>query len=362
MIFDKIDLFLLGPAILLSLLGSLTLTSVYPQAFPQHYIYLAFAVAAFFTFSHIDIRLIRQLSPFWYIACLLLLIGTLTFGQLTRGSARWINFSTITLQPSEVLKPALILFIAHLIANSKSKKKFLVATLLSIPSIALVFLQPDLGSTLVLLAGLFGVFFLGNIPLKTILTFLLALGLGIPILAKTLADYQKERIMSFLSPAQDPLGTGYNAIQAIIAVGSGGFLGKGLGQGTQSQLAFLPERHTDFIFASLSEELGFFGSALVISSFCILFSRLIYLTRKTDDVFMQSLLGGIFAIFFAHSVVNIGMNLGVLPITGIPLPFVSSGGSALISMSVMLGIASQIASKLKHTHPSGIINLHDQAT
>ncbi len=162
-----------------------------------------------------------------------------------------------------------------------------------------------------------------------------------------MAPYQRDRILTFIKPSNDPLGRGYNSIQAKIAVGSGGFTGRGLGQGTQSQLLFLPERHTDFIFASTGEELGFLGVGLIIAAFGVILWRIIDLLRITNDSFSKALLGGVFFSIFTQAAVNIGMNMGVLPITGIPLPFVSSGGSALLAMAVMLGLVSSISSELR---------------
>lgn len=343
-LFSRIDLKLFLPLMFLTLIGSVILSSVAPSVYPQQFIFLLLAFLMFLIFTKIEMGILRQLAPFLYIFSLLLLLVTIVFGVLTRGSVRWIDLGFITLQPSELVKPFLLLAFASIVAGSNKTVKFMLAFLALIPAILLILVQPDLGSSLVVLAGFLGVIFLGGVPVRYLL------GVGIlgaifsPLLWHFLAGYQKERIFSFLNPGSDPLSTGYNAIQSVIAIGSGGFFGKGLGQGTQSHLAFLPEWHTDFIFASLSEELGFLGASLVIIAFGILLWRIVVAMKNSHDVFSKALLGGIFATFLAQSGINIGMNLGLLPITGIPLPFVSSGGSSLLAMSVILGMASSISS------------------
>lgn len=276
------------------------------------------------------------------------------FGVFSRGSVRWIDLGFITIQPSEIVKPALLLFFSSIIAN-RGQSRFFTATAFMLPSAALVFIQPDLGSSLVIVAGFLGVIFMGGIPLRLmILGAVLALVVS-PLAWTVMADYQKDRVKTYLQPSADPLGSGYNSIQSVISIGSGGVAGRGLGQGTQSQLLFLPERHTDFVFAALSEELGFVGSGLLVVAFGILLTRLIFLLKDENDDFIRALMGGTFVMIFAQASINIGMNLGILPVTGIPLPFVSSGGSSLIAMSAALGIASSASSSLKARLGSGII-------
>lgn len=348
----QIDLFIFLPAAFLLGLGSMVLSSVSQSSFPQHFIFIALAAITFFIFNAIDLKVLRAFSPYLYGLSLLLLLATLLFGAFVRGASRWIVLGPISIQASEITKPLLILFFAHLIESRNGYKRFLWATAAFLPAFILVFIQPDLGSSIVLAAGFIGILFFGQMPLVWLGAGLTSFLVLLPVGWRVLADYQKQRILSFISPASDPLGAGYNSLQAMIAVGSGGFLGKGLGQGTQSQLAFLPERHTDFIFAALSEELGFLGAFLVVLAFFVILYRIITILkdvadRAPSDLYTQSLLGAIFLIIFTHVTVNIGMNLGILPVTGIPLPFVSSGGSALVSMSALLGIVSGISIRLK---------------
>lgn len=350
-----IDLFIFLPMVFLMTIGSMVLSSVAPRFFPQHFIYLGLSLAVFFLISRIDVNVFAAISPFLYIFSCILLVLTLIFGAFIRGASRWIVLGPIAFQPSEITKLLLILFFAHLVSSQKGNRRFLFALAAFVPTFLLVAAQPDLGSSIVLAAGFFGILFFGRIPLTWFFSGIAGLGALVPLAWRFLAEYQKSRILTFLSPAIDPLGTGYNSLQAMIAVGSGGLFGRGLGQGTQSQLAFLPERQTDFIFAALSEELGFLGAFLTVVAFGMVLYRMIRILAAQEDTFIQCLLGGIFFIFFSHVVVNIGMNVGILPITGIPLPFVSSGGSALVSMSAMLGIVSGVSHRLKSSPTHDIL-------
>lgn len=352
---SRIDLKLVLPVLLLVAIGNISLSSISPASFPSQFLFLIFALLSFLIFTWLDERTLRLFAPIFYAVTVVLLVMTEVFGVLSRGSVRWIQTGALTLQPSEVVKPLLIIFFAWFVSRSASKLRFLQAAgLFSLPLI-LILIQPDLGSGLVITAAFCAVVFMSGISLRLILLGTLLSGALLPLGWHFLAQYQQARILSYINPGSDPLGAGYNSIQAMIAVGSGGFLGRGLGQGTQSQLLFLPERHTDFIFASVSEELGFIGAGLLILSFGLILFRIINLLKETQDTFDMGLLGGAFAAFFAQTVINIGMNLGLLPITGIPLPFVSSGGSSLVAMAALLGLASSVGARLKSSHNLGIL-------
>lgn len=354
MFLHNINYGLFLPAVFLATLGGVVLASVSPNSFPQQFVYLGISLLAYFSFSNIDIRILKSLSNYFYIFTIAILVITFVFGLISHGAIRWINLGFFTVQPSEIAKPLLVLFFASLVSSTRGNVKFIQAFLALFPVIVLILLQPDLGSSLVVIAGFIGVIFMGNIPLKYIFSAALICLLISPLMWHFMAGYQKDRILTYVAVA-DPLGSGYNSIQSMIAIGSGQFLGRGLGQGTQSQLLFLPERHTDFIFAALSEELGFIGSGLLILSFGILFIRIVLAIKDSEDLFVRILLGGIFLTIFSQTVINIGMNLGILPVTGIPLPFVSSGGSSLISMAATLGIASSSISSLKNRRNSGTL-------
>src|SRR3989338_4471316 len=353
---SSLDWKLFLPAVLLTSIGSLVLSSVSPASYPSQYFFIALALASYLIFAKIDFTVYKTLAPLFYVLPLVLLLLTLIFGTFTRGAVRWIEIGNFTLQTSEIIKPFVVLFSAWILSTSlESRKRFLLAAVAGFLPVFFVFVQPDLGSSLVVLAGILGVVFFGGISWKIIFGSLFTFALGLPLVWRFLEDYQKERIMTFIQPSADPLGAGYNSIQAIIAIGSGGFLGRGLGQGTQSQLLFLPERHTDFIFAALSEELGFVGSGLLLLAFAIMLSKIVLSVRDSTDVFTKALLGCIFLSIFSQAAINIGMNLGIMPVTGIPLPFVSSGGSSLISMSAMIGMATLAIHSLKGGRNSGIL-------
>lgn len=356
-VFSAVDLKLVLAASLLVLLGTLILSSVSPSSFPIQFFHIFLAALVFLFFANMDIRILREISPWLYPISLFLLLLTIAIGAVTRGSVRWIGLGPFTLQASEVVKPLLLLFFAGFLTKSRGSpqgRRFFLSLLLAAPLVFLILVQPDLGSALVVLAGFLGVLFVSGVPLYFLAGGLVSAAAFSPIIWTLLAPYQKERILSFLNPTADPLGAGYNSIQAMIAVGSGGFLGRGLGQGSQSQLAFLPERHTDFIFAALSEELGFVAATIVVVAFAFILTRIVFLIKDISDSFSQAFLGGAFLTIFAQASINIGMNLGILPITGIPLPFVSVGGSSLVSMAAILGIVSAI-SGLKDRRGLGIL-------
>ena len=337
----RVDFWLFIPACILTFLGTLVLASVSASDFPEQFFHLFLAFGVFFIFASIDVSFWRGFAPLMYGFSVFLLGATFLLGSLTRGSVRWISFGPFNLQASEIIKPIFVVFFSWIVARGE-RNRFLYALLFGLPILFLILIQPDLGSAIVIGAGTIGVIFLGGVSLRLIIGLAVLFAAVLPLFWRFLVDYQKDRILSFLNPSLDPLGAGYNVLQSIIAVGSGGLWGRGLGQGTQSQLAFLPERHTDFIFAALGEELGFLGSVVVILCFMVILARIIFKASYLKDTFERSVLGGIFFVLFVQTVVNVGMNMGVLPITGVPLPFVSSGGSSLLAMSALLGMASSI--------------------
>ena len=274
----------------------------------------------------------KQSQPYrwsiFFFACIMLILPII-LGNLTRGSHRWINIGFLTLQPSEIMKAPLMLFLA-----TTSQPLFLL-----IP-VFIVMLQPDLGSAVTIFALMLPAIFYNPKILKLSLILGLFLLLLSPLAYRfILRDYQKQRILNFINPAADPLGQGYNLIQSQIAIGSGGLFGKGYRQGTQAQLLFLPEKHTDFIFAATSEELGFFAISLIILAYFFIIKSLFdkaFATHNNLPLFLFTL--GIAVEIWVQAFVNIGMNLGLLPVTGIPLPFMSVGGSSIMSLLFSLGI------------------------
>jgi rod shape determining protein RodA len=307
------------------------------------YALIGFAVA--FLLASIDYRAIKSYYLILYLIGIALLLIVLVLGKTVYGATRWINLGFFQLQPSEIFKLILILFLAKFLSDQtyelNIKRIILIIFLIFIPAV-LILLEPDLGTTLVLVVIMIGMIIVAGA--RKIYLF----GLGIltiialPLSWFLMRDYQKQRILTFFNPASDPFGAGYNVLQSIIAVGSGGILGRGLGQGSQSQLNFLPIKHTDFIFAVFAEELGFIGAIILLLLFVILLLRIIRAAKIASDNFGMLIAVGISMMFIFQILVNIGMNIGIMPVTGIPLPFVSYGGTSLIVNLAAMGILFSI--------------------
>lgn len=332
---------------LLVSIGILVIYSSSKELAIQQLIFTVIGGIIFFLVSQIEIQSFKNLIKPLYFFVLLMLVVVLILGFETRGSIRWIPLGIINIQPSEFAKPALILLLANFWSGKVANWSNLFKSLIWFaPYFILVFKQPDLGSALTLVAIWLGMLLIAHISVKKILMLTLILILVIPAGWSFLHDYQRERILSFMAPESDPLGRGYNLIQSTIAVGSGGFFGRGLGRGTQSRLQFLPEFRTDFIFASIAEELGFVGSLLILSLYIFLLVYLLRIAQKARDSFSLLTIIGVVSMFLFQVLVNIGMNVGLLPITGITLPLISYGGSSLIATFLSLGMVASSA-KLK---------------
>lgn len=340
----KFDLSLFLPVLFLLIFSIGMVLSVQPALIKDHVFYIFISLGLFFIFYFLDYRVLISLSPLIYILSLVFLILPYLFGTITRGSVRWIPLGSFTIQPSEIIKPFLCLFVAwYWGRRSYSHANFLKLFLFFLPFFILIFFQPDLGSMLVVLSIFAGTLLYSGIQTKQlIIFFIIAAGL-LPLFWFSLKDYQKTRISHFLNPMSDPLGKGYNQIQAKITVGSGRLLGLGLGKGSQSHLFFLPEKHTDFIFSSMAEEFGFLGSTLLILLYLFLFLRLIKIGVKCLNKESFLLVMGIFFGICFQTTANIGMNLGLLPIAGITLPLFSYGGSSMAATMIGLGIVSNVS-------------------
>lgn len=340
-IFQGIDRIVLISFFILFSLSLTMIWSLSPQLFLHQLLFIIIGLILFFFFSRIDGEAFRGFSWLVYLLSLVFLFSTFIFGQITRGAVRWIEVGAFTFQPSELIKPFVIFFFACFLAeiDKIDLKALFLSFLLLLPPLFLVFIQPDLGSSLVILVSWLGIVFAGG------LNFLLLLGGSFLFLILTplfwflMKSYQRERILSFLNPYKDPLKTGYHVIQSMIAVGSGGLFGRGLGRGSQSQLLFLPERQTDFIFASLVEELGFVGGCLLLLAYGLLFYRILKIGLRSTSRLTQLFCLGFFSQMIFQVFVNIGMNMGMVPITGVTLPLVSYGGSSLVATMIGLGIA-----------------------
>lgn len=347
-----IDWSLLAPALVLVALSLTTLFSIDSGFFKRQLISLIFSLAAYFLFSRINIDFLKQLRVPIYVLSIILLAVTFVIGIESRGASRWIEIFGARLQFSETLKPLLSVAFASFLATrtEASKRTFFLSFALLIPLAFLIAKQPDLGSALVYVFVAIFVLFVAGFPLRWFVIAFTPIILFAPVLWTFLHEYQKQRIFTFLNPTSDPLGTSYNSIQAIIAVGSGAFLGKGWFEGTQSFLKFLPERHTDFIFATLAEGLGFLGAAGVIIVFAVLCYRIYLIFRESDDLFTKLFAACAFGFFLIQGFTNIGMNIGLVPVVGITLPFVSFGGNSLFANFIFLGILSSLHQSQKSKH------------
>ena len=298
----------------------------------------------FFILSFVQIRFWHKTSYLLYIFFFILLLGVKYFGLTSSGSQRWLNFYFMNLQPSELMKIGLILFLAkyyHRVSiENINRLKYLSAPIVAIIApVLLVITQPDLGTSLLIAAGGVVVAWLAGVRLKFFAYALLIFICLLPIAIAFLKPYQKSRILTFLNPDRDPLGAGYQIIQSKIAIGSGGLFGKGFLQGSQSYLDYLPEKHTDFIFTLFSEEFGFFGSIFILILYSIIISRIIKIGNSTRSNFGKLYCYSFATAFFVYVAVNMGMVLGLLPIVGSPLPIMSYGGSSMMAIMLGLGIA-----------------------
>ena len=310
---------------------------------------LGLAITVMLVLAQVPIMLYQRVSIYFYAVGVLMLVAVLLFGDMGKGAQRWLDFGFIRFQPSEILKLAVPLMVAWYISRKglppRHRDIFIGFILVFIPTI-LIAKQPDLGTSLLIASSGIFVLFLAGMSWKLI-TYIAALGGAFaPIMWFFLmADYQKQRVITFINPESDPLGSGYHIIQSKIAIGSGGIEGKGWLQGTQSQLEFLPERHTDFIFAVYSEEFGLLGViGLLVMYLCIIL-RGLYIANRAQDAFSKLLAGSITLTFFVYVFVNMGMVSGLLPVVGVPLPLISYGGTSMVTLLAGFGILMSISTQ-----------------
>lgn len=318
--------------------------------FHKQIIFVAAGFVLMFAASFIDYYFLRSVSRYVYVFGALILIAVLIFGQTVRGTKGWFNLFGFGLQPVEFIKIILILFLSDyfssLATKVKTTKHFLISAFFTFILAGLVMLQPDFGSALILLAIWLVLVIAADFNLKYLISVALV---GVVLFSSAwfffFKDYQKERIQTFLNPTANSLESGYNISQAIIAIGSGGLTGKGVGFGSQSQLKFLPEAQNDFIFAVIAEELGLLGVVLVLSFYFILFFRCFRILKDINNDFGIYFLIGSGSLIFIQMFINIGMNLGIMPVVGLSLPFISYGGSSLLSLMIIIGIMQNIIIK-----------------
>ena len=336
----NIDWVLIGLLILNTVIGIVFIHSS-SQYLPgnhslKQFFFLIAGLAALFLFLSVNYTVLVAYSLYFYSIAIIILSGILLFGRLTAGTKSWIVLPYIQIQPSEITKITVILILAHIFSHYRRESLSFGHGVLSILIVGipvlLVGLQPDLGTALTYIPILLVVFVMVGLKRRTVIIFvILALVLGIIGWSAVLKDYQKERITTLFSPDKDPLGSGYQTIQSKIAIGSGGFLGKGYKRGTQSQLRFLPARHTDFIFSVIGEEFGFIGVTIMFLLYFLFLARLFQSVSKARDragAFIIYMVAGVIAFQFF---VNVSMTIGLFPIAGIPLPLYSYGGSSLLT-------------------------------
>lgn len=334
----------------LGLISFLSFSGFGGYFFQRQLLWIAFGVVFFLFFSFLDYRVFRSSGLFLfcgYFVGVMALMALLVFGPITRGIRGWFGIAGVLIQPVEFMKLLLVVFVAKYFSKRHNEiadmRHIIISGMYFVVPILLVLLQPDLGSAFIILAIWIAVTLFSGIHYKHFAVLMLLLAI-VAIIGWffALAPYQKARIMAFLDPYQDPRGTGYNVIQSLIAVGSGQVLGRGFGYGSQTHLRFLPESETDFIFAAFAEEWGFVGALALLSLYGILLWRLLRIGFFSDNNFARLYILGFSTLIFTQVFVHVGMNIGVFPITGITLPFMSYGGSSLVSLMVGMGVAQSI--------------------
>lgn len=345
-VYGKIYLPLIILFLLIFGLGILTLYSVAPLTLNSQLQAFLVGCLGLFVFSYIDYRLIKPFHKPIYIIGLVLLVFTFAFGKIVFGSVRWLEIGGFTFQTSEMAKLTLIIFLSAIISKQpkfiNNPKYTFLLILVIVAYLAFILLQPDLGTTIIVFCAAAGILLFAGINKLYVLLAISLAGIFSTPMWNLLHEYQQKRILIFLNPFLDTQGAGYNVIQSKIAIGAGQLFGEGIGRGMQSHLQYLPAYWTDFVFASYAEEWGFVGVLFLFALFFLFFVSILFLMSKTKDPFGYLLAGGIFSIFFAQFFINTGMNLGVMPVTGIPLPFMSYGGTSLVVSMCMLGILQSI--------------------
>lgn len=347
-----IDGTLLAALLVLAVAGLAVLYSAFDQEFAEvrkQMVRLAVAFGAMALVAQIPPSTLRRWSPWVYLLALGMLVAVLVVGDIGKGAQRWLDFKVLRFQPSELMKLALPMMVAWYLAERPLPPRWphvlIAAAMIALPT-ALIVLQPDLGTGLLIAAAGFFVLYMAGLRWRIMIGALIAaIPAALALWHFGMHDYQRQRVLTFLNPESDPLGSGYHIIQSKIALGSGGMFGKGWLNGTQSHLQFLPERHTDFIFAVLGEEFGLVGAVQLLVLYFLIIGRGAYITVKAQDAYSRLLAGSVSLTFFVYVFVNIGMVSGLLPVVGVPLPLISYGGTSLVTLMVGFGILMSI-----HTH------------
>ncbi|MBK6617034.1 MAG: rod shape-determining protein RodA [Nitrosomonas sp.] len=348
-----IDNFLLAGIFLLMLTGLIVLYSATggnTTRMTSQLINMTIALAVMWTVANIPLPTIMRIALPLYLLGIALLISVALFGEIHNGARRWLNLGITRIQPSELLKIAVPLMMAWYLDKVGLILRWRnhgVAALILLLPVLLIARQPDLGTSILILASGFYILFLAGISWRILATLAVTLAISLPLLwTFGMHDYQQKRVLTLLDPSQDALGAGYHTIQSSIAIGSGGISGKGWQKGTQSQLDFLPEPSTDFIFSVFSEEFGLIGNGLLLLLYLVVIGRCFVIAAKAPTRFTRLVAGSITLTFFTYIFVNIGMVSGILPVVGVPLPLISYGGTSMVTILFGFGILMSI-----HTHP-----------
>lgn len=351
--FKHIDSVLLACILFTLMISLLVLYSASGQSWGRvnaQLINIAVAMTAMWLVSNIQPQNIERIAVPAYLFGVLLLIGVALFGDISHGARRWLNLGITKIQPSELMKLALPIMLAWYFSKREANLKvvdFIVAAVLLLIPVVLIMKQPDLGTAMLVTASGFYILFLAGLSWKFLVGGIVTLGALSPIFWSLLHDYQRRRIEILIDPTQDPLGSGYHIIQSTIAIGSGGMTGKGWLNGTQTQLDFLPERTTDFIFAVFGEEFGLIGNILLLLLFAIIVVRGFVIASQAKSTFSRLLAGSIAMTFFTYCFVNMGMVSGILPVVGVPLPLISYGGTSLLTLGLGFGLLMSIQTHKK---------------
>lgn len=350
--FDKMLILVMLLVVLLGLSTIYSATQAKGLPFKESYFFrqLTWFCAAFIVMLlvvRVSYQKFIDISYIIYAINVLLLLMVLVIGHVRLGAQRWFSIGGFAFQPSEFIKISLILALANYIGSNKSSMedfgKIVVPSLLLAVPFILVVVQPDLGTALLLLPIFFSMLLVGGVRVKYIVGMIFMGIMCVPFFWHFLREYQRQRLLVFINPNVDPLGAGYTIIQSKIAVGSGGLIGKGWLSGTQNQLNFLPERHTDFIFSVIGEEWGFLGAVVLLLCYFLIIKRAFNIAELTSDMYGKSIATGIAVMMSLQVVINIAMTIGLMPVVGIPLPFVSYGGSSLITNMIAVGLLLNIS-------------------
>lgn len=354
----NINWFIFSILLILFILGSLILYSASGGEFSPlvkaHIIKFILCLIVFFIIYLVDIEIIFKNSYVIYFLSIITLIMLFFIGLESGGSQRWLRLGFFNLQPSELGKIALTLALARYYSDfhhvdNNSVKKLIIPLLMILFPFFLIVNQPDLGTGILLLISGLLMILVSGLGIRLVFLGLISLSLLTPLVWNYLYDYQKQRIITFLSPENDPLGSGYHIAQSKIAIGSGGFFGKGYMKGSQSQLEFIPEIHTDFIFSVFSEEFGFLGSLIVILLYLTLLLYCLFSSYKSNNNFARFTIFGLSMNFFMYCIINISMVIGLVPVVGVPLPLLSFGGSAMLTVMISFGLIMSFNSRDKST-------------